>query len=190
MALRLRCFWIEPGDQIEMTLRRFAWREKRGPCEKSETAGHDAAADIGRCAASEVTNVHGDNWPHADPRWPKLCACGYAFAEDDEWQFNPNALYRRADTGELMVLGKAPAGAMWDAPWLRGVKTFKQRPDGLVLMVRTPGGDWAVDGGSTNGNGWERTGSPIGAAPDVDVNPSIICGAYHGFLRHGWLEQC
>lgn len=190
MSARVRCFWLEVSDQIEMSLRRFAWSREGLFCAKSGTGGHDASVDIGRDAVSAVTDVHGDNWPHADPRWPKQCACGYEFADTDEWQFNPNVLYRRGDTGELVVLGSAPAGAMWNAYWLRDVKRFKARPDGMILMVRTPGGDWCVDGPSSNGNGWERTGSPIGAAPDVDVNPSIIAGKYHGFLRHGWLEEC
>lgn len=190
MGSRIRCFWLEPSDQVEMTLRRFVWSDKAGKCGATVTGAHDASVAIGRVAKKDVTDVHGDHWPHADPRWPRQCACGYTFSDEDQWQFNPHALYRRADTGELLVLGRAPAGAMWNAYWLRGIKTFKDRPDGVVLIVRTPGGDWAVDGPSSNGNGWERGGTPAGPAPDVDVNPSIVCGAYHGFLRHGWLEQC
>jgi len=189
MGSRIRCFSLELSDQVEMTLRRFS-RAEFSACPASDRGYHNAEIVIGRSGRGDCTEVHGDSWPHADPRWPKQCACGYVFTVDDDWQFNPHRLYRRADTGELVTLGHAPAGAMWNAYWLRGIKRYKERPDGIVLLVRTPGGDWAVDGPSSNGNGWERTGIATGAAPTVDVNPSIIVGSYHGFLRHGWLEEC
>jgi hypothetical protein len=132
----------------------------------------------------------------ADPRWPKICPCGYVFAEDDERQPNMHRLYRRSDTGALTPLRplshdgarRCLVGAMWDAEWMgdeyRG-------PDGVHLCVMTPAGEWLVDGPASNdtpGNrGWKRTGKP----PKVTATPSIGFGAscerYHGWLRDGVL---
>lgn len=85
------------------------------------------------------------------------------------------------------TLSEAPVGAMWTADWY----DFKG-PDGHCLVVRTPGGDWIVDGPSMNndgsrGNPWQRSGE----IPKVTANPSIhIPGKYHGWLREGFLESC
>jgi hypothetical protein len=94
-------------------------------------------------------------------------------------------MYRRVDTGELHILGAAPVGAMWYASWLVGLEKY-DRGSGEVLVVRTPGGDWVVDGPSNTGGHWTRTGVP----PEVTASPSIICGDYHGFLVKGFLEKC
>jgi hypothetical protein len=141
--------------------------------------------------------------PHDDPRWPTTCTCGYTFREEDEWQRNVDQIYRRVDTGEEMTLPDAPAGAMWYAPWLDQFHT-PQGPHNLI--VKTPGGEWAIDSQSSNcglqedrkqeqHHCWVRSGTP----PDVNVDKdgktcsagagSIQCGSYHGFLRHGWLEE-
>ncbi len=73
---------------------------------------------------------------------------------------------------------------MWDAWWLKGASRFKIRPDGMCLIVRTPGGDWMIDGPSNNGNGWERTGE----VPNITVSPSIDCQKkYHSYLKNGVL---
>jgi len=123
-----------------------------------------------------------------DPRWPRKCSCGYQFVDEDEWQCNPYTLFKLGDTGELVTLAAAQAGAMWNAEWMD-----HNGPDGISLVVRTPAGDWAVDGPSyqdhkiQNERGWTRTGT----IPDVTANPSILMpGKYHGFLRGGWLEEC
>ncbi len=58
-------------------------------------------------------------------------------------------LYRRSDTGELVTLGDAPVGAMWDATWMRR-DDLRTGPDGITLVVRTPGGDWLVDAECNN----------------------------------------
>lgn len=191
MGSRIRCFWLEETDQVEMDLRRYV-SSAEAKCAGSGWGYHNAEATIGRCHKSEVTEVHGDSWPHADPRWPARCACGYEFKPADPWQFNPNSLYKRSDTGELVELGKAPAGAMWNATWMRQGNHYRM-VDGITLVVRTPGGDWCVDGPAYPGGGaapvpnaWSRSG----IVPDVTANPSIVTGSYHGFLRAGWLEEC
>lgn len=114
------------------------------------------------------------------------------FASEDQWQFNPDALYRRGDTGELVTLHAAPAGAMWNATWMRQGEIYRE-VDGITLVVRTPGGDWCVDGPAYPAgqppvpNAWQREGK----VPDITARPSIhIPGRYHGFLTGGWLEEC
>jgi hypothetical protein len=129
-----------------------------------------------------------------DPRWPTHCRCGAAFADDDQWQFNVTSLYRRADTGELHTLHVgatgAPAGAMWDARWYDDHHRGNHKPgDGYFVVLRTPAGDWMVDGRSSNGTGagWLRTG----VVPKISASPSIAIGApvrMHGWLRDGVLE--
>lgn len=180
----IKCFWLEPTEFVEKTLRRFRFTD-RGYC-PSGRSGCDASVVLGRCAKSDCPSDHGDVWPHDDPWWPKKCAyCGQQFNDGDEWQFNPHLLYRREDTGDLVTLHAAPVGAMWHARiphWDR----FKRNSDGINLVVRTPGGDWMVDGPSSNGNGWERTGQ----VPNVTATPSIIVGPYHGWLRDGLLVSC
>jgi len=200
MGSRIRCFWLEPTDQVELSLRRYRGGD-RDKCASSGFGYHNISADVERTSfaqlaargwpMSEGRPVHtGDSVPHDDPRWPRSCSCGYRFTEDDQWQCNPDTLFRRSDNDELVTLSAAPAGAMWNAEWMgRGY----EGPDGICLCVRTPGGEWPVDGPSyqdrkiQNERGWTRTGT----IPDVTASPSIhIPGKYHGFLRAGWLEEC
>jgi hypothetical protein len=181
----IQCFWLEPTDTERVWLRRFTWSEA-GRCPQAEyDLGHDAMALLGDFPSS--TDVAID---HADPRWPAACVCGYVFTPDDEWETHDRTLYRRADTGELHTLwsGDAPVGAMWNAAYL----TPKHAgPDGMCLMVRTPGGDWGMDMPSTQGRPWDRTGTP----PNITANPSILIygannqPAYHGWLRSGKLIE-
>jgi hypothetical protein len=75
---------------------------------------------------------------------------------------------------------------MYDAYWMKDFSDYKKRSDGIMLCVKTPGGDWIVDGPSNNGNGWERTGT----VPKITATPSILMARYHGWLRDGWLVEC
>lgn len=204
MGSRIRCFWLEPTDQVEMSLRRYA----RGDCKlmPGQYSRHDASVVIGRSAASEMPRghaVHGDLWSHVDERWPKQCACGYQFRDEDEWQFNPDRLYRRSDTGDLVTLRAAPAGAMWNASWFTDSQMYRG-PDGRSICVKTPGGEWMIDGPASNCTKpndlghkcWVRHGEPPDLTIDKKGNTcsagagSIMAGKYHGFLRAGWLEEC
>ena len=63
-------------------------------------------------------------------------------------------------------------------------------PDGHNLVVKTPAGDWQVDGKCVDGIGWERTGRP----PKITVKPSFGLGKgqqskwrYHVVLTDGIL---
>ena len=83
---------------------------------------------------------------------------------------------------------------MWYADWM-GQNYIG--PDGHALVVRTPSGDWAVDGPSSGGGKWTRTGT----VPNITVTPSIVMGphkdaegkilkpGYHGWLRDGALHE-
>jgi hypothetical protein len=152
--------------------------------------------------------------PKDHPGWPRACACGYAFTDDDPWQLFEQSLYRRLDTGELVTLRDAPPGALWHADWmLRGLDFSDPSgqpwhwwpgPDGLCLNVRLPDwSDWCIDSRSKNctlptdnvHRCWPRSGSP----PDITVDKSLgsTCSAgagsilsptgWHGFLRDGEL---
>ena len=108
----------------------------------------------------------------------------YLFQPGDAWQHNLKRLFT-SDSGLLTTLENSPVGAMWYAddwypdPWIG--------PDGKCLVVRTPGGDWIVDGPSSTGGFWTRTGT----VPKVTANPSIhFPGQYHGWLRDGFLTEC
>jgi hypothetical protein len=77
---------------------------------------------------------------------------------------------------------------MWLADGMMEFQVEKHpTPDGHFVCVMTPGGEWNIDGRSTGGGYWTRTGTP----PKLTVRPSILIGrAYHGFLTDGKLIQC
>jgi hypothetical protein len=212
MKRRIQCFFLEPTNRAQVTLRRYRDSvrylrnpdgtfkiEKRGDkevllrdpnfdgiCKKGNYCC-DAQIDFGECDASD-RHVSVTEDMKKDSNWPKACECGYVFQDEDHWQWNENTLYLRKDTGEHYILGRAPAGAMWYADWMNIEGYAVPGPDGHILCVNTPDGHWVVDGRATNDPkipGWTRSGMP----PNVTANPSIICGSYHGWLRNGWLEE-
>lgn len=195
----IRVFFIEPTGRDRLSLRRYA----KGEC--SPYGYHNAIVPIGEEVRPADASI-GDHHPHDDPRWPKTCdACGHLFEDGDEWQLFRNEIYRRADTGEEMTLRDVPVGACWNAAW------FVERhryvgPDGRCLVVKTPGGDWVIDGRANNctmpddnvHRCWVRHGRPEDGTLHVDKNGhtcaagggSIQAGAYHGFLHNGYLTDC
>jgi hypothetical protein len=187
MADRLECFLLKPSVYAKESLRRFA-SSSTNTC--ASGVYHNAVVYLGTVPypTSELDGEPGRGVDHSDPRWPTTCSCGYHFKEADYWQHNLTRLYWRGDHLSMSTtLSEAPVGAMWTADWY----DFKG-PDGHCLVVRTPGGDWIVDGPSMNndgsrGNPWQRSGE----IPKVTANPSIhIPGKYHGWLREGFLESC
>lgn len=201
---RIRCFFLAKTDQCSVRLRRYAGvRDGEPLCPTSGLGYHNAEVEIGRITLVLPDDRSGrdlgdDN--HDDPRWPTRCSCGYAFIPSDPWQHEADALYSRSDTGELVTLRVAPVGAIWECPWMS--PGCWPGPDGKILCVKTPGGDWLIDGGASNGprgeRGWQRTGT----VPNLTATPSIGIGdgkrggvaagayLYHGWLRDGWLEEC
>jgi hypothetical protein len=148
----------------------------------------------------------------SNPRWPTRCSqCGQGFPDECEWQIFMERLCRRRDTNELMTTRDAPVGAMWDAEYLHpGPQWDPQKPwawwpgeDGMVLQVKTPGGQWTIDSRASNCTRpndndhrcWVRHGTP----PDLTVDKngktcdagagSIQTTNWHGFLRNGELVQ-
>lgn len=198
MGSKITCFFLESTDTAEETYRRFVWSGKGARCPKTKQTYHNAQVLIS--IGSWMSSFDGEGLipseeRKTDPRWPKECECGYVFSPEDPWQHGWNRLFQRSDGGGLTTLANAPVGAMWYADWMP--KNYKGE-DGHCLVVRTPGGDWCVDGPSSNGNGWTRTG----LVPDITARPSILMGevksedgkvfspGYHGFLTNGVLIEC
>ena len=191
MGSTIDCFFLTPSEEAEESLRRFTF-SGQGTC--SVGWGHDAFVVIGVAPwPSDLEGRRDDDLDHADPRWPNTCErCGYVFQPEDQWQHNFTRLYVRSDNGEKTTLSEAPVGAMWDANWLKDIDSVAS-PDGRVIVVKTPGGDWNVDSTAVGGGGWSRTGE----VPKITVTPSILIGrgpegqwTYHGWLRDGQLVEC
>lgn len=205
-------YWLEPSGRGAAGLRRYARPSGSDWAWECAVGWHSALAWTG-----EVDCVAGPDgcWPRLPetardaPGWPEVCdrGCGYRFGPDDAWQDFLEPLYRRADTGAIEVLHlstnvppqavMAAPGASWDAVWM---SEHWRGPDGRHLTVRCPnmdgspgGHDWPVDGPSSRGGRWTRTGDPTRG--EVHVNPSIAIGRpedpryYHGWLHGGVLSD-
>jgi hypothetical protein len=181
------CFMLTPTTRAVRELRRHASNpgHSHGP-----HGYHSAEVDAGVVDAQVTRDgtvpAQAARRRRGDPPWPEACSCGYRFTKDDPKQVNLHLLFRRSDTGTLTTLRDAKPGAMWDARWIR-VQDWRG-PDGRSLVVRCPNGmDWHIDGTSSSGGRWTRTGSP----PEVTVSPSIAIGHpddptfYHGHLQGG-----
>jgi hypothetical protein len=192
MGSVIQCFLIRPTQKYRVTLRRYT---AKLTCPTNDWC-HNADIFTGEEEHPEAP-VNGDMHPHDDPHWPVKCdQCGYVFVEEDAWQRNYELVYRTEEGWEYTLVSQdrmtndkglaAPPGAIWEAPWMG------TGPDGKSYVVRTPGGDWHIDGDYNNGR-WTRTG----VAPNLTVTPSILIGqrkdgswVYHGFLRSGVLVSC
>lgn len=157
-------------------------------------SGHQGLSGYPTCTVDKDTDIFSGK---EDPRWPWQCRCGYKFTPDDIWQVFTNLIYKRKDTDELMTLQEAPPGAMWDADWMHDLNEYygsdhrgDRLGDGLVLVVKTPGGEWIIDGPSSDkpAKRWSRSGTP----PHITVQGSIGIGSpqrYHGMLIEGVLRD-
>jgi hypothetical protein len=203
-------FWLEPTGRQRVALRRYVADHPTGAY-TCVGGWHQAVRWTGE-EIDEVFNEHGYTDPppapaHDDPRWPTECdqGCGYRFTEQDHWQPWGESLYRRTDTGELRVLHStmcppdvptAEPGASWDARWMGDIY---RGSDGICLTVRCPRPDgspgiphdWPVDGPSSSGGRWTRTGDPraaqVTAGPSIAIGDPDQPGHYHGHLRAGVL---
>jgi hypothetical protein len=126
---------------------------------------------------------------------------------DDDREFTAHdPLYKRSDTGEEITLHEAPVGAIWENTWYYGDEALKPwlGADGKSFTVRTPGGDWHIDGRANNctkiDDDTHKCWCRHGEAPNFTVNKvgntcsagagSIMKGNYHGFLINGELTHC
>jgi hypothetical protein len=180
------CVLLIETDRASLALRRYGGGSC--PLMPGRSSYHNARTLIGEApvTVSErgTWDVEMEQPPRTDPRWPAHCACGYVFLEADTWQLATHRLYMRQDTGVTLTLREAEPGMLWDAPWLLAMPNYRG-PDGRSLVMRLPdGGEWTIDGPSTNGPGWERTGTP----PQITARPSILSPGYHGWLTDGVLS--
>jgi hypothetical protein len=166
----IKVFWLEPTELERVWLRRYRSNSVYTPeGERIERPGcplpqgyHDnsvlivdAQPHTGHGIASPEQLEHMgvyDAPSNDDPRWPLHCECGYEFGDDDKRQVFRGRLYSGALDGKLYTLSDAPIGAMWDASWHRsdGHGEPWTGPDGISLVVKTPGGDWTVDSEASN----------------------------------------
>ena len=197
---RIRCFVIEPAARYTPTI---------GVMEDGECPGRGGlhSARVGLEERDVEWNDETpcpDLWDDSLP-WPTHCEhCGYAFTSAANRHSGADRKYRRADgEGEEFGLRDAAPGALWRTPIYEDSPAFRGL-DGESWWCMTPGGVWHMDGRASNctmrnddvHKCWVRTGT----APDFHVDKngntcsagagSILCGGYHGFLHHGYLERC
>jgi hypothetical protein len=207
---RIKCFMLESTGKVSVSLRRYSESSSidKNICPVNGSY-HNARVLIEEEPVIRDEKGYVDNGsksapPHNDPRWPAQCACGYVFSESDEWQRFTEEIYKRVDTGEELHLRDAPSGAMWYAWWLDDMYTPQGEHN---LVVKTPGGEWTVDGQANNctmkddmmqvkHHCWIRHGEPPNVTVSKEGGPtcgagagSIQCNNYHGFLRNGYLED-
>lgn len=183
-----KCFMVRPTDESRLYLRRYS----DGSCPNNGGQYHNTMLEVPRVKTFitkqgliTIPDEIYEKYPKNHPDWPTKCACGYTYEEEDTKQLFQDQVFK-SDTNEEISLRDAPIGAMWDAWWLKEGSRFKKRPDGMCLILKTPGGEWMIDGPSSNGNGWERTGE----IPNITASPSIHCvGRYHGWLKNGVLSD-
>lgn len=187
-----QCVLLLETDRARLELRRF----NGGAClvKPYGMPCHDARVPFGEAPIKVdpergTWDVDAEPPPHDDPHWPSACACGYEFTLDDTWQLSRHRIYTRQDTGAELTLDEAEPGMIWRTWWH---EAFWHGPDGHCYTMRLPGnGEWTIDGPSSNGPGWTRTGE----APRFTVRPSILSHGsatrktYHGFLTDGVLSD-
>lgn len=203
----IKCFFLEPTDQVQLSLRRYTEPGCHGPGNRMD--GHEAIVVLGD--APVLWGAQGDGRTFLgirpevvagdDPRWPAKCDfCAHCFVGFPfHAQLNQDLYYRRTDTGERMLLDDAPVGAQWYADY------YPERwrgPDGHSLVCRVPGKhDWIVDCVASNCTKpddaehrcWVRHGIPPNVTADKDGNTcsagagSILVPGWHGYLRAGEL---
>jgi hypothetical protein len=197
-----QCFLITPTDRAWRSLRRFTWSGGTAGC--LDGNGHEASTEIavvpliispdGTYDIEQGADPAQRAPAHDDPRWPTVCErCGAPLPADAEWQVFHERIYVAEDGREFAIKTnsshRAPAGAMWEAPWLNsdGITSefFKRSGRSAPIMCMLPDGyQWCMDQVASNGPGWEVTGT----APNFTARPSILSPRYHGWLTDGMLS--
>lgn len=191
----VQCFLIEPTTWYQVWARRYT-SSKVGEVSCGAYSHHSAKL---LQAVVEPAPGFSSGPPTENERgvfsWPTQCErCPYVFQDSDVWQRFYEHIYRRQDTGEERGLREFEAGAMYRATWFEGTEEYPRPdwvgPDGQCWAVRLPvpdhpNWDWVIDGPSTGGGRWTRTGVP----PKLTVTPSIGAGPAGAFLYHGFLTD-
>lgn len=187
---------LESTDEIVVELRRYAFPRDGAPvCGRLEVRYpgaeavvnqvHDVSVEVRRDTGTMEKDTDGDATLSTialdDPRWPTHCSCGYEFQPSAAKQEFHTRLYRRSDNGELTTIRNAPVGALYDSGVFRDSPEYNRNGAGMCLVLKTPAGEWMIDGPANNGPGWTRTGTP----PNLVVRPSIGIGSPQ--RMHGWL---
>jgi hypothetical protein len=204
----VKVFYIEETNNFKVYLRRYTFSDDTSPKCPLNGWGHDASVLINQDIHIPESPASGDNWPHEDERFPKVCGCGYIFKNEDKWQVRYERLYYSKDHDKSYTLYEdLPVGACWNADWMLPLLGGKMPYDSRYLCVKCPNGcEWAIDGRASNCTRkddnthfcWVRHGKPEDGTLHVDKNGdtcdagagSIICGDWHGFLHNGHLVLC
>jgi len=205
---RIACFLVEPSGKVQVKLRRYSTRANN-PCPNGLAGYHNALLFLQNEPeeldekTQSLLNGMKPREPKDHPGWPTQCSCGYQFQPEDAWDRFIDRIYRRSDTGEEYPRRDIPPGGMWFEPWLDGL--FKAQLEHCITVM-TPGGEWQIDSQARNctipedhrqqrHHCWVITGTPPlitagkGGITCSAGAGSIQCGAYHGFLREGYLED-
>lgn len=187
-----KMYMIEPTQFCRRSLRRH-WKTLPGI-----HSGHYHDASVVIDAKFESPGVHGrgllrDGYENSTG-WPKNCACGYAFVEEDHWQVNEERLYKGAPERKLYILREHPPGATWECDWFprEGPNGEWTGPDGKVWAVMLPSGiEWIIYSYASGlpKKKWDVDGAP----PNITVSPSINqkggANCYHGFIKSGVISE-
>jgi hypothetical protein len=213
--MSVRVFWLEPTNRVKVWLRVYASEPYRELGEATVHEDAPARSWLRKVKRGERSyhSTRSEKIPADHPLWP------HPAGEGINRQVWAERLYAGSPDGRLYTLRDAPIGAMWDADWLHGIGGAYVGPDGISLHVRTPGGDWCVDGQASNCTRtqdvdvegepgvkrfvrshycWVRHGDPRSGEVHVDKNGetcaagagSIVIGSYHGFLHNSHLVPC
>lgn len=188
--MKFTCFWMKQTSKVRRSIIVIGLMSvcaKRGlNCCRSDVFLEFLEARVDRYGYTEWVDVP-DPDP-LDPIWPTKCQhCGKPFGDDIMRSTMQEPVYRALD--REMTITEAPYGAMWNE-----IGFFTENvvgPDGLCIVVKTPGGNWCVDGPARGGakdgaHVWSRTGTP----PVISVTPSIHILNHEGqTVYHGWLTN-
>lgn len=188
-----RCFVVERSDFVRRSLRRYGVAGSTCPTTFPGSMTYHNAEVVTDPELPAVIHPPVGRMPDAeemeDARWPKICACGYAFHPEDHWQVNLDALYGGAPDGNRYRLRDLPPGAIWRADWLEQIHDNPYAdPFGRAWALMMPCGiEWMIYGHSSGDAGQKGPKWDVrGTVPNITVRPSInLMGRYHGFVENG-----
>lgn len=222
----VKCFLVKPSETNDAFLWLRRYTRNKGPCPNrpGEYSYHDNWTPIGVLASGYKKVSYNERFPEQaseeskdewvlehnfeeigrqDERWPKTCACGYVFTDDDEWQNFTSRVFV-AEDGRQWPQRELPPGAMYFEDWLPTKMYWDNKTDHHLIVVLPDGTEWNVDSRCNNctmledrtHRCWVRTGEP----PNVTAGKgghtcsagagSILTPKWHGFLQNGELNAC